>query len=71
MRTRRSWRNQDRLWRAYCGEPKPPTQGPRKPRCFTCVNYPKGGRSGCKCKLTGTRMNGAECKPECYKPTSA
>jgi|GEM_PF-5251402 len=68
MKTRKSPRNQEILFRAlFAPVPERPEEGPAKPRCFECAMYPKGGRSGCKCKLTGQRRNGAECRPECFR----
>jgi len=68
MRTRKSPRNQEILFRALFRPPlERREEGPARPTCFECTQYPKGGRSGCKCKLTGRRMHGTECKPECFR----
>jgi hypothetical protein len=71
MRTRRSPKNQEKLFRELFKPPSErPEEGPAQPMCFNCANYPRGGRSGCKCRLTGTRMNGTETRPECFRPRS-
>ena len=58
MRTRTSPRNQERLWRALCG-PLPTTPEARvEPRCFTCRNYPRHGRSRGHCTLHGEIVSG-------------
>lgn len=63
MRTRRSWRNQDRLWREL-GGPKPEVKVVEViPRCWDCANYPKGGRSRGACTLIGEMVRGASQKP--------
>ncbi len=60
MRTRRSPRNQERLWREL-GE-----QGKAKPVaakcCWNCANYP-GGRARGYCKSFGGYVRGGEIRP--------
>lgn len=68
MRTRRSPRNQDRLWRyltpeAPAKEPLPPSP----PRCWDCRHYPKGGRDRGTCALSGLKVAGRSQK-ECFTP---
>ena len=59
MRTRRSWKNQDRLWKALGGKPEKP-QVATPPRCWDCISYPKGGRMRGKCTLRGLIVLGQQ-----------
>lgn len=60
MKTRRSPRNQAKLYRELF-EPKvvaPP--GESIPRCFDCTSFPKQGRSRGHCTLRGVMVYGSE-----------
>jgi hypothetical protein len=68
MRTRRSWKNQDRLWKALGGQlpiiqPVAPT-----PRCFDCASYPPAGRSTGHCALHGVMVRGNTENRPCFMP---
>lgn len=68
MRTRRSPRNQDRLFADLfrpSAEPQPPRPPPAS-HCWDCRHYPKGGRDSAKCRLTGKRTGGHE-ERNCYE----
>jgi hypothetical protein len=68
MRTRRSPRNQDILFKALFPRPEalPPTA--RTPRCFDCANYPRGGRSRGHCNLKGETVAGISEDRPCFAP---
>lgn len=69
MRTRRSPRNQEILFRALFMPPEEsPIQGPRCPRCWDCLEYPKGGRSRGECLAHGEVVNGITTRPGCFRP---
>lgn len=63
MRTRRSPRNQELLWRALT----PPTTAatPAEPdtRCWQCVSYSQTGRSSGACALTGRKVRNTSQRP--------
>mgnify|MGYP001585451910 CR=1 FL=1 len=67
MKTRRSWRNQDRLWKELGGKPAPVCSAPAIPRCWNCVNYPKGGRSRGRCSLHEEIIQGRTENRPCFK----
>ena len=67
MRTRRSPRNQDRLWKALGGPVATVVQVPQTPCCFDCVCYPKGGRSRGECTLIGEMVNGRSLDRPCFR----
>lgn len=68
MRTRRSPRNQDILWRALGGAPEPkPEPAPALPRCWDCRHFPKGGRARATCRLNGLKVNGVRLAPPCFE----
>jgi len=73
MRTRRSWRNQDRLWKLLT-PPAPPKQHLESPnRCCDCRHYPKGGRSRGTCSLHSEKVYGLS-ERNCFEsrpPTAA
>ncbi len=68
MRTRRSVRNQEILFKAlFKSQPEAhPELVPAK-TCFGCANYPKGGRDYQHCTLHGVRVRGATTDRECYR----
>ncbi len=66
MRTRRSPRNQDILFKALFPRPEAPTPAPRTPRCFDCLNYPRGGRSRGHCTLKGEMVYGISADRPCF-----
>jgi hypothetical protein len=66
MRTRRSWRNQDRLWRALGGESEPMRPVVTVPRCWDCVSYPQNGRVRGGCTLRGVIMRGQTKNKPCF-----
>lgn len=70
MRTRRSPRNQEILWRALSRQGAAPPAEPLTPRraCWDCVNYPKGGRSRGHCTLLGLMVSGEAENKECFRP---
>ena len=58
MKTRRSPRNQERLWRAL-GPPTPVVPVvPETGRCFDCASYPRGGRARGACTVHGVVVRG-------------
>ena len=65
MRTRRSPKNQDRLWKALAGKNKvnPPVTSIR---CWDCVSYPKGGRGRGECVLIGEIVMGRNENRPCF-----
>lgn len=68
MRTRRSPRNQEILWRALGGQ----NQTPVVPvvfvtRCFDCAKYPKHGRRRGTCALIGAMVSGMTENRDCFK----
>ena len=71
MRTRRSWRNQERLWRIL-GQPAVtravPKPAPPSRRCFDCRHYPQVGRSRGHCALLGAIVNGVSRDRACWVP---
>jgi len=72
MRTRRSPRNQERLWSALGGPPAPQPPPPSSSRrCWNCANYPKGGRSRGHCTLLGVMVQGAASDRECFRGRAA
>jgi len=73
VRTRRSPRNQDRLWRALGREGAAPPVVPVEPtpRCWDCASYPKGGRGRGKCSLVGEVVNGRTADRPCFRGATA
>lgn len=67
MRTRRSPRNQERLFRALFEPEKEPVA---RTYCFDCASYPAGGRSRGRCTLIGTMVNGLG-QRHCFWPRVA
>lgn len=57
MRTRRSPRNQEILWRALAGAPTPAPHA-EPAICSNCVNYPVGSGFTGACTLNGEMVNG-------------
>lgn len=67
MRTRRSPRNQDRLFRElFKPEPQKAKPVEQVNRCWDCHHYPKGGRMDATCKLKGKRVAGRSVM-DCFK----
>lgn len=67
MRTRRSPRNQQILWRALTPPAPPaPEPPPKVQRCFECAHYPKGGRSHGRCALLNRTANGLTPDLACF-----
>lgn len=67
MRSRRSPRNQERLWRALTPPaPKIPAVA-STPRCWDCANYPKGGRARGSCTLRGEMVQGQSENRPCFR----
>lgn len=74
MRTRKSPRNQEILWRELAKQGAPTTPLPvlNSPnRCWDCVSYPKGGRARGECVLIGQMVNGRSENRPCFKGRSA
>lgn len=74
MRTRRSPRNQQALWKALTPPVDKPTQDPTPPpvnRCWDCVSYPKGGRSRGDCTLLGVMVCGQTANRPCFRHRDA
>lgn len=68
MRTRRSWRNQDRLWKAL-GGPLPATPAVMAPPvCGNCANF-SGLRNRGNCSLHGIKVNRLSLR-ECFREGS-
>lgn len=68
MRTRRSPRNQERLWRALGKQGEQPQERPPTVRrCFDCVSYGGSARNRNECTLIGRIVNGATTGRECFK----
>jgi hypothetical protein len=59
MRTRRSVRNQDRLYRALGGKQEKPAPLPPKKNCWTCASFPPHGRKRGQCALKGEMVRGS------------
>ncbi len=66
MRTRRSPRNQEILFKALFPPPEKATPIERSPRCFDCCHYPKGGRSRGRCALSGESVRGEAENRHCW-----
>jgi hypothetical protein len=71
MNTRRSPRNQERLWCALTPPAAPVVSVPAPRRCFDCVNYPRGGRSRGHCTLRGVMVAGRTVEPPCWQGRAA
>ncbi len=70
MRTRRSPRNQERLFRElFKGEDKAAVATAPE-RCWDCANYPKGGRSRGHCTLKGDMVQGIATDRPCFRARS-
>lgn len=67
MRTRRSPRNQERLWKELGreGQIETKTIG-HVNRCFDCLFYPVGGRMRGTCSKLNKNVSGME-QRECFK----
>ena len=66
MRTRRSARNQDILFRALGQEGKPASPLVVNRCCFNCCNYPRHGRGRGDCTLLGQVVYGWGVR-DCYQ----
>ncbi len=66
MRTRRSWRNQERIFK-YLFEPEKPTPLEPSKRCWDCFYYPKGGRNTGTCKHLNMKVRGEILDQSCFK----
>lgn len=66
MRTRRSPRNQERLWRILT-PPVPPVVATSSVRCWDCLDYPPGGRGRGHCTLGGMMVNGRTENRPCFR----
>lgn len=67
MRTRRSPRNQEILWRLLT----PPATAPPKiqapPRCGSCRYYSAPGRSRSLCKISRTKVDARQEDEPCFE----
>ncbi|HKZ01434.1 MAG TPA: hypothetical protein VJ180_04300 [Pyrinomonadaceae bacterium] len=71
MRTRRSVRNQNILFRALF-EPQHETVAIVETKCcFNCANYPEHERNRGECTLHGVVVRGATVDRECFRSRSA
>lgn len=68
MRTRRSPRNQERLYRLLFTADPTPQPVEHVPRCWDCRYYPPAGRSRGTCTLRGERVYGRTEHEECFCP---
>lgn len=66
MHTRRSPRNQDRLFRALFLPPAATATPVPPSHCWDCNNYPPAGRSRGHCTLSGMMVQGVGVRP-CFK----
>jgi hypothetical protein len=67
MRTRRSVRNQNILFKALF-EPKKDAVAPAVTvYCFNCVSYPRHGRRRGECALGGMIINGSTRNRSCFQ----
>jgi hypothetical protein len=66
MRTRRSHKNQDRLFNALFQKPEAIKPTETKARCWECAAYPTGGRTRGKCAFFDEVVPGASIK-ECFR----
>jgi hypothetical protein len=68
MKTRRSWRNQDKLYKDLAKQGYTPAKPVPVPlaRCFDCRSYPKQGRARGKCALKGETVNGGTAEMPCF-----
>ena len=67
MKTRRSWGNQDRLYRELSGKPEEEQPAVSSVRCWDCLRYPKGGRSRGGCSLWGGTVSGITEGRPCFE----
>jgi hypothetical protein len=73
MRTRRSPRNQERLWKglgrdlASASVTEPVAKVQMATRCFTCISYPHAGRGRGECTLSGSIVNGRTENRPCHQ----
>lgn len=70
MRTRRSPKNQERLWRALGGPPEPEPEPVIQATCYGCEAYPPGGRGRGHCAMTGTMVRGSNVGRPCFDARS-
>lgn len=66
MRTRRSPRNQEILWRALTPPAPTKVNEPVGECCFTCVNYGGSRRNRAECTLRGVRVEGVTANRPCH-----
>jgi hypothetical protein len=68
MRTRRSWRNQERLFKALTPPVDKSTvpELPEVERCWDCVCYPKGGRARGMCSFKVEFVEGITANKACF-----
>jgi hypothetical protein len=69
MNTRRSPRNQDRLWKALDGTVATFKPAPLLPsRCWDCISFPDWIRGRGFCVTTGAVVNGRTTNRPCFSP---
>jgi hypothetical protein len=67
MRTRRSPRNQEILFRSLFKSPEKIKAGiPVQIMCVYCLNFPNNGRMSGECTLIGERVSGWNKNRECF-----
>lgn len=66
MRTRRSPRNQDILFKVLFPKPEPPVPTTPSIRCFNCHHYLKGGRARGLCNKMMITMTGMSLNKPCW-----
>ncbi len=67
MRTRRSPKNQDRLFWDLSGKYPVITPTSTVSRCWDCWSYPPGGRGRGECVLIGQMVNGRNEGRKCFR----
>lgn len=67
MKTRRSVRNQNILFRELFKPAEKGIESVEIKCCFNCVNYPRDGRGRARCTLTGGMVRGGSKNRICFR----
>lgn len=67
MNTRRSWKNQERLFKALFKSTAAASVRPVVQCCFNCLHYPQGGRNRATCRLSGETISGVTQDKACFQ----